>query len=243
MIRIYCQYSVAGFKIFNLTSFPHEMEGGRFVRMNEISEGLDGKKQNIFVTRNCDCGLDHRIMSLFSTRSVSMLMLKGCGEKRNETILFVDDLNTQTAYAFSATDPSEIDLLIRMAAVWNSDKKEELVRRLQNLVGKPIIEQEPTFAFYEEKWKDLAEDIKRTNTPLGKLERLRNPSMNLLCYLAPNKGEILKHAKIDIPLSSFITIPGNEDMERIERQRTLTYVASGVVAVIVLGILLYCIAR
>jgi hypothetical protein len=244
MIRIYCQYTIAGFKIFNLCAFPNTMPKGRFVRMNDISKGLEGERQDIFVTRDCDCGLDRRIMNLFSMNSVSLMLLRHCGSEKNETYLFLGDHKTQTAFAFATKEAADVEVFIRIAAAWISEKKGELVRRLQNLVGKPVIDDEPTFAFYETRWEELLNDLKNMKIPLGKVESLVNSEKNLLVYLNPKKEDILKQAKINTPISSFITIPGNEEMRLLEqRQRFLLYAASGLAIAIVLGALIYYITH
>mgnify|MGYP003494591060 FL=1 len=66
MMRIYCQYSIAGFKIFNLTSFVNKQGDDRFIRMPEIEEAKASDNQDLFVTGKCQCGLDMRIMRFFS---------------------------------------------------------------------------------------------------------------------------------------------------------------------------------
>ena len=231
MIRIYCQYTVAGFKIFNLMALPHTMEGGRYARMNEIAEGVEGKEQNIFVTRNCDCGLDKRIMTYFSQRSVGMMLLRNCGPKTDETILFVDDLDSQTAYAFATKEPSDEVFLLQMAVAWNSDKKKELVRRLQALVGKPAIDQETVFAFYENQWNDLVNDLRNMKMPMGKLALVQKFNTNMIMYLAPNIRTILQQAGIQKSVCSFITLPGNEEMKLARRKRNL--IIAAVIAIII----------
>lgn len=238
MIRIYCQYSIGGFKIFNLNVFPHTMHEGKYVFISEIQKGLDGEKQDIFLTRNNNCGLDRRILSLFSMRSVSMMLLHNIGSEANETVLFLDDLQTQTVYAFCSKEKADISVLQQIAATWNSEKKNELVRRLQMLVGLSVVNDKQTLAFYESKWNELVKDLLDVPLPLGKLRELTNK--NLLIYLSPNKSDILKQANIHSSLSSFITIPGNEATRKIERRnRIIAYTATGIALTVLIGTVLY----
>lgn len=238
MIRIYCQYSIGGFKIFNLNVFPHTMHEGKYVFISEIQKGLDGEKQDIFLTRNNNCGLDRRILSLFSMRSVSMMLLHNIGSEANETVLFLDDLQTQTVYAFCSKEKADISVLQQIAATWNSEKKNELVRRLQMLVGLSVVNDKQTLAFYESKWNELVKDLLDVPQPLGKLRELTNK--NLLIYLSPNKSDILKQANIHFSLSSFITIPGNEATRKIERRNSIiAYTATGIALTVLIGTVLY----
>lgn len=244
MINIYCQYSIGGFKVLNLNAFPHKMSEGRYVFINEIQEGLNGAEQNYFVTRNNDCGLDSRVMRLFSMRSVSLLLLHHAGPKADETILFLDDLQTKTAFAFCAKEDVDINILLRIAATWNSDKKGELVRRLQSLVCLSSIDATQTFVFNECRWSGLIEDLKSTNISLGIVRNVLSSNKNLLIYLTPNKSDILAQARIQLPLSSFITISGNEETKMIEqRNRIITYVATGIALTTLIGAIIYLINK
>ena len=238
MIRIYCQYSIGGFKIFNLNVFPHTMHEGKYVFISEIQKGLDGEKQSFFLTSNNNCDLDQRIVTLFSMRTVSMMLLHNIGSEANETVLFLDDLQTQTAFAFCTKEKADISVLQQIAATWTSEKKNELIRRLQMLVGLSAVNDEQTFAFYESKWNKLVKELLDAPLPLGKLRQITNK--NLLIYLSPNKSDILKQANIHYSLSTFITIPGNEATRKIERRnRIIAYTATGIALTVLIGTVLY----
>ena len=130
------------------------------------------------------------------------MLLHNIGSEANETVLFLDDLQTQTAFAFCTKEKADISVLQQIAATWTSEKKNELIRRLQMLVGLSAVNDEQTFAFYESKWNKLVKELLDAPLPLGKLRQITNK--NLLIYLSPNKSDILKQANIHYSLSTFI---------------------------------------
>lgn len=118
MMRIYSQYTIGGFKIFNFTAFPHTDGNTKYVLMKEIGEAKESAHQEIFVTRNCSCGLDRRIMHFFSNNQVSALILHGCGENKGETSLFLNDSNKNFSFALVSNETSDVEMFVRMASYW-----------------------------------------------------------------------------------------------------------------------------
>lgn len=49
MMRIYSQYTIGGFKIFNFTAFPHTDGNTKYVLMKEIGEAKESAHQEILL--------------------------------------------------------------------------------------------------------------------------------------------------------------------------------------------------
>lgn len=237
-MRIYSQYTVGGFKIFNLTSFPHIEGKMKYVLMKEIGEAKESEHQDIFVTRNCSCDLDRRIMYFFSNNLVSALILHGCGENKNETTLFLKDSNKKFSFALVSKESSDIQLFVRMASCWLNGEKENMVDSLQNMVRKFVVGKEMAFGFDEEQWNS----IKATFSNKGidaKFAEIADGSKNLLANLTLDKSQILKSAKIEAPMSSFVTVPGSEYVRVKERNKKLIYYGVGILSALAIGGAIY----
>lgn len=238
MMRIYSQYTIGGFKIFNLTAFPHTDGNTKYVLMKEIGEAKESDNQEIFVTRNCSCGLDRRIMHFFSNNQVSALILHGCGENKGETSLFLNDSNKNFSFALVSNETSDVEIFVRMASYWLNGGKEEMRDSLQDIVRKFVVGEELAFGFDEEKWNS----IKATFINKGidaKFAEIVTGNKNLLANLMLDKSQILKSAKIEIPMSSFVTVPGSEYVRVKERNKKLMYYGVGILSAIAIGGIIY----
>lgn len=238
MMRIYSQYTIGGFKIFNLTAFPHTDGNTKYVLMKEIGKAKESDQQEIFVTRNCSCNLDRRIMHFFSNNQVSALILHGCGENKDETSFFLNDSNKNFSLALVSNETSDVEMFVRMASYWLNGGKEEMRDSLQNLVRKFVVGEELAFGFDEEKWNS----IKATFANKGidaKFAEIATGNKNLMANLILDKSQILKSAKIEVPMSSFVTVPGSEYVRVKERNKKLMYYGVGILSAIAIGGVIY----
>lgn len=237
MIRIYCQYSVGGFKIFNLNSFPHTIEGQKYVAMSEIKDAKEAELQDIFVTRNYNCQLDLSIMYYFSSYQVSCMILHGCGESHDETTLFLRNKES-ISYAFASKEPEDIRLMTRIAQVWTLRNKKQLTDLLANMVSEKVIDDKMVLSFDETIWqqiKSLTEEVTLTSDLLKVAQRKKN----FMANVKVDKSAILNYAKIKKPLSSFVTIPGSEYIKRYERNRKILYYGIGTISALTIGCAIY----
>lgn len=238
MMRIYSQYTIGGFKIFNLTAFPHTEGNTKYVLMKEIGEAKESDNQEFFVTRNCSCNLDRRIMHFFSNNQVSALLLHGCGENKNEASLFLNDSTKNFSFALVSNETSDVQMFVRMASCWLNGGKEEMRDSLQNMVRKFVVGEELAFGFDEEKWNS----IKATFANKGidaKFAEIATGNKNLMANLILDKSQILKSAKIEVPMSSFVTVPGSEYVRIKERNKKLMYYGVGILSAIAIGGVIY----
>lgn len=238
MMRIYSQYTIGGFKIFNLTSFPHIEGKTKYVLMKEIGEAKESEHQDIFVTRNCSCDLDRRIMPFFSNNQVSALILHGCGENKDETTLFLKDSNKNFSFALVSKESSDIQLFVRMASCWLNGEKENMVDSLQNMVRKFVVGKEMAFGFDEEQWNSIKATFSNKSI-YAKFAEIADGSKNLLVNLTLDKSQILKSAKIEAPMSSFVTVPGSEYVRVKERNKKLIYYGVGILSALAIGGAIY----
>lgn len=237
-MRIYSQYTIGGFKIFNLTSFPHIEGKTKYVLMKEIGEAKESEHQDIFVTRNCSCDLDRRIMPFFSNNQVSALILHGCGENKDETTLFLKDSNKNFSFALVSKESSDIQLFVRMASCWLNGEKENMVDSLQNMVRKFVVGKEMAFGFDEEQWNSIKATFSNKSI-YAKFAEIADGSKNLLVNLTLDKSQILKSAKIEAPMSSFVTVPGSEYVRVKERNKKLIYYGVGILSALAIGGAIY----
>lgn len=237
-MRIYSQYTIGGFKIFNLTSFPHIEGKTKYVLMKEIGEAKESEHQDIFVTRNCSCDLDRRIMPFFSNNQVSALILHGCGENKDETTLFLKDSNKNFSFALVSKESSDIQLFVRMASCRLNGEKENMVDSLQNMVRKFVVGKEMAFGFDEEQWNSIKATFSNKSI-YAKFAEIADGSKNLLVNLTLDKSQILKSAKIEAPMSSFVTVPGSEYVRVKERNKKLIYYGVGILSALAIGGAIY----
>ena len=163
-MRIYCQYTIGGYKIFHLTGFDHSYENGKYVTMAEIRDASESDSQNVIVSGKCECGLDRKIMHFFSNNSVGMILLHNCGSTQEETFLFIRKPSTKTTFAFAATSKEELILLEKIATAWTNGSQDVTEKVLSACVEKPIIDNEVVFAFNEKSWKDFVADVSNLKT-------------------------------------------------------------------------------
>lgn len=237
MIRIYCQYSVGGFKIFNLNSFPHTIEGQKYVTKSEIKGAKEAEQQDIFVTRNYNCQLDLSIMYYFSSYQVSCMILHGCGESHDETTLFLRDKDN-ISYAFASKEPEDIRLMTRIAQVWTLGNKKRLTALLANMVSEKVIDDKMVLAFDETIWQQISQ-LAEKETLSSSLKKVEQGKKNLMANVKIDKTAILHYAKINAPLSSFVSIPGSEYIKRYERNRKILYYGIGTISTLAIGCALY----
>lgn len=240
MIRIYCQYSVSGFKVFQLNKLPHSSENVRYVKMAEVNSAVHGEEQDFVITGTCSCNLDLRILSLFSMNGVASLYLHNVGKNNNETALFINEPSSKMSYAFVSDDTKDDIALLKLASLWLGVKKKEIVNRLQEVANMTVIDDEPVFTYHEDVWNDLIQDILNVNIPDDIKAILKNGRKNILSNLVTDKASLLKQAGINEPISSFVTVPGNEEIRKMERtNRIIKYAAIGTIALTALGLTIY----
>ena len=237
-MRIYSQHTIGGFKIFNLTSFPHIVGKTKYVLMKEIGEAKESDQQDFFVTRKCSCDLDRRIMHFFSNNQVSALILHGCGENKDETSLFLNDSNKNFSFALVSNESSDVQLFVRMASFWLNGGKEKMGDSLQNMVRKFVVGEELAFGFDEEKWNSIKATFNNKGID-AKFAEIVGGNKNLLANLILDKSQILKSAKIEAPMSSFITVPGSEYVRVKERNKKLIYYGVGILSALAIGGAIY----
>lgn len=240
MIRVYCQYSVSGFKVFQLNCLPHVTENVRYVKMIEVNNAVHGEEQDFVITGTCGCNLDIRIMRLFSMNGVSLLYLHNVGKNSNENALYVNEPSIKMSYAFVSDDAKDKTLLFKLASLWLS-KKNKLANRLQKISGMIVVDDEPVFAFHENVWQDLLEDASKSMVSPNFEGKLGNGRKNILSNLIINKASILSQVGIKEPVSTFVTIPGNEEVRKSEQtNRIIKYATIGAIALTAIGITIYC---
>lgn len=116
-----------------------------------------------------------------------------------------------------------------------------MLNLLQKMAGMMVVDGETVFVYHEDVWQQLLQDLPKIILSSKDLEALGNGEKNILSYLVRDKSSILKHAGIDMPISSFITIPGNKEVRMAERnRRIIKYVTMGAVVCSVIGMTLYC---
>lgn len=223
MIRIYCQQTIGGYKIFNISAFTHQDGEYTYVFLNEIAEALKEKTQSLVVTNSCHNGLDSSIIHQFSSGAASMLIVKGCGSVRNETTLFVSPEDSTLKFAFVTDDSDGLKLFAKMATMWISETgRKKLSDKLINLVAEPIIDDKMTFAFNSANWKSLIQSLSEVSIS-SHLKSVAEGEKGFLVYNTLQKKKILMDSGINKPLSYFIAIPGNEELRKAERNRRLVY--------------------
>lgn len=241
-MRIYCQYTIGGYKIFHLTGFDHSYENGKYVTMAEIRDASESDNQDILVSGKCECGLDRKIMKFFSKNSVGMILLHNCGSSQDETFLFIRKPSTKTTFAFAATCKEEIKLLEKIATAWTNGSQEVTEKVLSTCVEEKIIGNEVVFAFNEKSWKDFVADVSNLRTS-EIISKAFSHHKNILMNLEVDKRNILLSSGITLPLSSFITIPGNEYVRIKERNNTLIKYGIFLFSVIAIGGFLYYVSK
>lgn len=237
MIRIYCQYTVGGFKIFNLNSFPHTIEGQKYVTMLEIKEAKEAERQDLFVTRHNNCQLDLSIMYYFSSYQVSCMILHGCGEKHDETTLFLRNKDN-ISYAFVSKELEDIRLMTRIAQLWTLGDKKQLTDLLANMVSEKVVDDKMVLSFDETIWQQIRQFAEKA-TLSSSLQTVAQGKKNFMANVKIDKAAILHYAKIKAPLSSFVSIPGSEYTKRYERNRKLLYYGIGTISALAIGCALY----
>lgn len=241
MVRIYCQYSVSGFKIFQLNALPHAKESVKFVKMMEVTNAIHGAEQDFVITGTNDCNLDRRIMRLFSMNGISLLYLRNIGEKGNEYALYLNDPAKTISFAFVANEDKDQEVLFKIATKWLSSEQKELLNLLQKIAGMMVVDGETVFAYHEDVWQQLLQESSKIMLSSKDLEIFGNGEKNILSYLVRDKSSILKNARIEMPISSFIMIPGNEEVRMAERNRKIIkYATIGITVCIGIGMALYC---
>lgn len=241
MIRVYCQYSISGFKVFQLNKLPHSSENVRYVKMTEVNSAVHGEKQDFVITGTCGCNLDLRILRLFSMNGVSLLYLHNVGKTNNETALYINEPVSKMSYAFVSDDSKDDDVLFKLASLWLGNKKNELVNRLQVVANMTVIDEEPVFTFHEDTWRELVLDVYSSSASWSLKNSLGNGRKDILSNLVVDKYSVLKQAGISKSLFSFITVPGNEEVRKIEKNnKIIKYVVIGVIALCAISTAIYC---
>lgn len=241
MIRVYCQYSISGFKVFQLNKLPHSSENVRYVKMTEVNSAVHGEKQDFVITGTCSCNLDLRILRLFSMNGVSLLFLHNVGKQNDETALYINEPSSKMSYAFVSDDARDKVALLKMASLWLGNKKSEFINRLQKVANMTVQNDEPVFTYHEDSWQELMHDVSNTNIPTSFKNVIGNGKKNILSNLIVDKVSILKQAGIKKPLSSFVTIPGNDEIRKIEQtNRVVRYTVIGVAVLAAIGLTIYC---
>lgn len=240
MIRIYCQYSVSGYKIFQLNSLPHSIDNVSFVKMKEVNNAIHGEDQNFVITGTNDCNLDLRIVRLFSMNSVSLLYLRNIGINNSENALYLSDPSSKISFAFIAKEEIDKINLFAIASFWLSTRQNELLNLLQKLANMMVVGEETVFAFHKDIWQLLLHKVSGLAFSSNHLNALGNGKKNILSNLVIDKLSILKNTEIDLSLSSFVTIPGNEEVFKAERnQKIVKYTLIGVLVVTAIGFSIY----
>ena len=240
MIKVYCQYSVSGFKIFNTLGFPHQRGNDLYVKMGEISQSLKQEEQNLLVTSKSRCGLPAFAINLFGSRDAQIVLVS----ERQQTTLFLSHAENQLAYVLVAESTEDALLLRTMACLWLQDRN-SLLPKLQSLTEKVIEGEELVLMFHKGAWESLCQDMKNvdTNSIESRLRPVLSGKKNLIVNNVVGKGRILANLGINHPVSSFVSIPGNDIVANMEkRQRMIGYaiVGAAVGLCIIGGIALCC---
>ena len=238
MIKVYCQYTVSGFKIFNTLAFPHKRGNDLYVKMGEVSQALKQEGQKLLVTSKYKCGLPPFAVNLFGTRDAQVVLIND----REQTLLFLSHSESSLAYAFVAEDNDEGQILRTMACLWVQDNK-SLLSRLRTLTEKIIEGDEPVLMFHKGGWETLCEEIKNCDTRFDStLHSVHIGKKNLLVNNIVGKGRILSSIGINKHVASFVFIPGNDTVANMERrQRIIKYtIAITAASLFVIGSIAMC---
>lgn len=224
MIRIYCQHTIGGFKLFNISNFQHKHAGMSYVLVSEINEAQKAESQDLIVTNTQHNGLDAKIIFQFSSGAMSMMILGECGIDKNQTALFVSPIDSKLKFAFITDDKSELKVLAAMASMWMTPTgRTKLSRLLSELVSEPIIDNKQTFAFNMDKWDELIHILSGIKI-LPKFLPIEKGEKGFLVYNTPHKVKVLKESGINKPFSYFISMAGNEELRKTERNRRIAYI-------------------
>lgn len=211
------------------------------MKMIEVTNAIHGAEQDFVITGTNDCNLDRRIMRLFSMNGIFLLYLRKIGENGNECALYLNDPSKTISFAFVANEDKDQEVLFKIATYWLSSEQKELLSFLQKIAGMMVVDGETVFVFHEDVWLQLLQELSENTLSSKSLEILGNGGKNILSYLVRDKSSILKRAGIEMPISSFITIPGNEEVRIAERNRKIIkYAAIGTAVCTGIGMALYC---
>ena len=239
MIRVYCQISVGGYKIFNILAFPHGTDNGIYIKMDEISHAWKENDQVVLVTSKSACGLSTPVIKMFGSRDIQAVLLNG--EKECST-LFLKHEESSFAYAFTSDNAEDTKILRTMACVWITEQS-KLLSKLQKMTEKIIEAEELVLMFHKTEWESLCQELSILDKfDFGRFENVHNGKKNLMINSVTGKNKILNSLSIHYPISSFVTIPGNPIVAQIEkRERIIKYaIFGGIAGICIVGGILFC---
>lgn len=239
MINVYVQYSISGFKIFHLNSFPHIKDGDTYINVSEIAQRMGEKKQDTIVTPTNMCGMSQKVAPLFSTYGVNLIMHHETIEGRRYTYLYVNDSSRQMSYAFRTDMSQEVFLLVKMAALWLGEEKSELARRLASLVCKDTIENDFVLMFKNDEWEALKNDIKLSRKSIDRYRTVQQQVKGIVSLTSQSAMKKLKMYGLLVGRRNSIIVAGSDATQAYERNVRLTFAAIAVVIVSVILILIF----
>ena len=166
-MRIFVQYSVSGFKIFDTSRFSHHVNGGCYCTMKEISDTNKGGKNGTHIINTNLHGIDQSIVQLFSSPLVEMLLQSITFDGQEQTMLYVNNAGTSVnqnrdcniVVLLISEQESEKNLLEAMTLLLLSDNRNPLLSLLGSLIDKRIIGEELVLYYNKDKWQAVINSV------------------------------------------------------------------------------------
>jgi uncharacterized coiled-coil protein SlyX len=179
MITVFCQYTVGGFKIFNISKFPHKYKDGVYVKPSEIREGEDSVTDSVTVVRGNLCGLTEEAVLWFSQPGIKIIYKNN---RPHNEILYVKRVGTDTdsigrncesSFAFIAEGESDCQTLRKLACLFIGDSA-TWKKKISGLIGIRAVNSEAVLFFKQKEWTDIERKIASStlNTSNAGLQRI-----------------------------------------------------------------------
>lgn len=162
-MRIFVQYSVSGFKIFDTSRFTHPIDGGRYCTMKEISETNKGGIAGTHIINSDLHGLSHGVVQLFTSPLVDMLLQTTIFEEQEQIMLFINHVGISVnqkrdcniVVLLVSEHGNEKALLSKMALLLLSEKRNSLLTFLSELLDKRLFGEEFVLFYNEDGWQSV----------------------------------------------------------------------------------------
>lgn len=161
-MRKYIQYSISGFKIFDISHFTHIYGNGVYCTMAEISNTHKGRQEKgTYVTNTNLHGLNRGIIDLFSSSLVEILLQQIMHNGQKQMMLFANNVGTiidqgrncNIVMLLISEGEADEQILQAMALLLLKRERCELMEILTKLLTRKIIDNEPVLFFSEDKWQ------------------------------------------------------------------------------------------
>lgn len=201
-MRVFCQMSVSGFKIFDLNQFNVSVEGGKYVTMADIAETQHGKGNvHTHITGSNYHDLPYDVIKLFSMPMIEMLFqrISISGQERlmfycNRVGITYDNQNREceTSYLFVQTCDEDADIIkkLALAMVYKGDC--HVVEFLQNMVRKDTVNEEYVLFYDTTIYNQICEYVNKQLYKGSLAEGIQNDANQVIVVRGNNSQTVSK---------------------------------------------------